>query len=224
MAVQLKGNSGIINEVEANSRAQRTTVLGPDIASNGAYRLSAQSGLLTGVAAASATAGFLFSFRWSNGSKLALIERIRARWHTVSGFTAAQEVGLDIIQARNFTVSSSGGTAVTITGDSMKKRSSHGTTNVGDIRISSTGALTAGTLTLDGNAIAHGGFAELAAAATVPKGFFQAEFNSERDGVMPLVLAVNQGLIVRNLILMGAGGTARVSVEVDWREVDSYAQ
>jgi hypothetical protein len=224
MAVQVKGNSGTVGEIEANSRAQRTTVLGPDIGSNGSYRLSAQTGLITGIAAATATAGFIFSFRWTNAAKLALIERIRAQWITVAGFTAAQEVGLDIIQARNFSASSSGGTAVTITGDSMKKRSAHGTTNVGDIRISTTGALTAGTLTLDGNAIAHGGFAELAAGAAVPKGRFETEFDSRRDGVSPLILAQNQGLIVRNLILMGAGGTARVNIEMDWREVDSYAQ
>jgi hypothetical protein len=37
-------------------------------------------------------------------------------------------------------------------------------------------------------------------------------------------LAAGEGLIVRNLVAMGAGGTARVYVEVDWREVDAYPQ
>lgn len=207
--------------------ASKVTPYHPYLGSNGAYRLAASTGLLTVVAAATATAGHIFAFRWSNASKLCLITNIRARWITVAGFTAGQEVGLDIIQARVYGSSHSGGTALTLTGDSFKKRSSvvggHGTTNVGDIRISTTGALTAvGSPALDGNAIAAGGFSELAAAATVPKGFFEVQWGINDHAHHPIVLGQNQGFIVRNSILMGAGGTARVTVEVDWLEVDSY--
>jgi hypothetical protein len=223
MAAEIIGNpSGVKLQVQTGG-AGLVSTREPYIGSNGAYRLCEETGLITGIAAGTTSAGFLFAFRWTHATKLALITSFRASWRTIAGFTAAQEVGMQLFRATTYTASSSGGTAITLTGENLRKRATHGTTTVADARISTTGALTAGTLTLDTHKLAAGSFAELAAGAAVPKGFFEIQFKPADVGwEHPLVLSQNTGLILRNSILMGAGGTARVAVEMDWLEVDSY--
>lgn len=222
MSVQVRGSSGTIAEVESTTRALKVSSRPPEIGANGAFRMMAQSGLLTTVAAATSTAGHIFAFRWSHATKLCLVTNIMVKWRTIAGFTSAQEVGLDLIMARSYSASHTGGTGLTLSGNNAKKRASFATTNVADIRVGTTGALTAGTHTLDAQPIAADGFSELAAAATVPKGLFNLTFDLNGPSDYPLVLATNEGLVLRNTILMGAAGTARVSVEMDWLEVDSY--
>lgn len=224
MGFKVQGVSGVDAEVDANTRAIRVTQCPPNIGSNGAYRLCEVTGLLTGVAAGTASAGHIFAARWSNASKLALVTHFRARWFTIAGFTAAQEVGLDLMITRSYTANHSGGTAITLTNNSMKKRSAHGSCNFADMRISQTGALTNGTHTIDTHKIAYGGFSELAAGAAVPKGFFDLQFGEDDPNGYPIVLSQDMGLILRNSILMGAGGTARVAIEMGWLEVDSIPQ
>lgn len=222
MSVQVRGVSNLIGEVEANTLAQRVVAFPPNVGSNGAYGLSASTGAITTVAAGTATAGHIFSCRWSHATKVAYVTALRVKWMTIAGFTAAQEVGLQAFVARGFTVAQTGGTAVTLTGNSMKKDSTHGTTTFADIRVATTGALTAGTHTLDAQPVAEGGFSELAAGAAVPKGFFELSLPGMNPQRYPLILRQDTGIIVRNTILMGAGGTARVSVQMEWLELDSW--
>lgn len=185
----------------------------------GRYRLGFQSGLITAVAAASATAGHLFAFRWGSGAGVGLIHRVTARWVTIAGFTAAQEIGLDLIRATGYSASHAGGSPATLTGVNLKRRQSMAASMLTDARGPTTGALTAGTHTLDAQAMAFDSFAELAAGATVGKGRMLLDMETHVNTGGPMELATNEGFIVRNLIAMGAGGTARLSVEVDWSEV-----
>lgn len=188
----------------------------------GAFKTAAVSGLLTTVAAATATAGHLWAMRWSptaSQPKFCLITRLRARLSTISGFTAAQEVGMDLSVLRSYTASHTGGTAVTLTGDNAKKRQAHPTSAVADMRIGSTGALTAGTHTFDAQPISQDQYAELAAGAAVPKGKSEIFLSTEDLDRYPLILKADEGLAIRNTVLMGAGGTARLVVEIDWQEL-----
>ena len=224
--------SGIIlsNGTPGNGEAKIDTQGGlrvspyhPDIGGNGAYRLAAYTGLLTVIAAGSASAGHIFAARWTHATKLALVTRLRAKWRTIAGFTAAQEVGLEAFTTRNYTVNHTGGTALTLIGDVFKKKSAHGTQTFQDIRISATGALGNGTHTIDAHPMAANFFAELAAGAAVPKGAFDLLFEVSDLATHPIILSQNTGIIIRNgPTAMGAGGTARVVVEMDWLEVDSY--
>lgn len=192
----------------------------------GAYRVSAVSGLITGLSAGDP----VFSVRWApvlptaNARFLTtlVLERLRVKWRTISGFTAAQEVGFDVFQARAFTASDSTGTAVVLTGNNQKKRTSAPTSSVTDMRIAATGALTAGTRTLDAQPIATDDFAELAAAATVPKGRTELEVLDQDQDRYPVVLAAKEGLVVTNRVAFGAGGTGRLIVEMDWLELQRY--
>lgn len=192
----------------------------------GGYRVAAASGLLTTVAAATGTAGHIFAMRWAPGTatptQFCIVTRFRARWVTVAGFTGAQEVGMDLIIARSFSASYTGGTAMTLTTPSNQKRTSFPGSQMADMRIGTTGALTAGTQTLDSQPIAQCSFSELAAGAAVPKGFMEINLDTQDLDRYPVVLAPNEGLVLRNDILMGGGGTARVIVEVDWLELERY--
>lgn len=192
----------------------------------GAYRSGAKTGLLTVISAPTATAGHIWAARWSppvpgaasaHARQYAVIQRLRARWYTIAGFTAAQEVGLDLFRMTAYTAAHTGGNALT---PSPKRASVPASLMTG--RISTTGDLTAGTQTIDTDPIAGGVFSELAAAATVPKGAFEIYLSTEDLDRYPIVLAPNEGLLLRNSILMGAGGTARVIVEMDWLEVVRY--
>lgn len=222
MSVQILGTDGTNKwKVDAQTSGQ-ITPYHPNITGNGAYRIGAASGLITGVAAGTASAGHIFAARWNNVSKLALVTYFRARWSTIAGFTAAQEVGLDLYVARSYTSNHTGGTGLTLTGNNAKKRSSYATTNFADMRISTTGALTNVATTLDSQPIAYGSVSELATGAAIPKLSLQIEFGLNDTSMHPLILSQDTGLVLRNTILMGAGGTARVAIEMEWMEVDSY--
>lgn len=202
----------------------------------GAYRVAAVSGLVTGVAAGAT----LFSMRWSPPAapsigmvKLCAIQRIRAKWRTVAGFTAAQEVGLAAYVARSFSASDSGGTGVNLAGPNHEKRvgiappagvqvGGMPASQMADMRIANTGALTNGTRTPDAQPFMQDVYAELAAAATVGKGRFDVDFGNVDQPGFPIILSANEGVIVTNTVLMGAGGTARLIVEVDWLEIARY--
>lgn len=219
MSIQEIGFSGVVGEIDATSRAKRMTARPIE---GGRYRLGMQSGLITTIAAASATAGHLFAFRWGSAVSVCLIHKIAVEWTTIAGFTAAQEVGLDLVRATAYSASHTGGTAAVLTAPNLKKRQSMAASLLTDARMATTTALTAGTHTLDGQGMAFGGFAELAAGATVGKGRFALDVVFDNDHG-PLELATNEGLILRNAILMGAGGTARVKIEMSWSEVGTAA-
>jgi hypothetical protein len=196
--------------------------------SEGAYRSGAHTGLLAGVGAGTATVGHIWTARWAPPGtnsvidirRRAIIQRLRIRWFTVAGFTAAQEVGLELFRLTAYTAAYSGGTGAAVLTPSPKLSAVPTSLMTG--RIAGSDALTAGTQTLDTDPIGSASFAELAAAATVPKGSFEIFLSTEDLDRHPIILAPNEGLVIRNLVAMGAGGTARVSVEMDWLEVERY--
>lgn len=219
MAIQIQGNGGVVAEVEPSlHRSVRVSNRSADPGALGSFRFAVTSGLTTGVAAATATAGHVFAFRWSNGSAQAIVRYMAVEAVTITGFTAAQECGFDVMFARSYTVSHSGGTGLTFSGNNMKKRSSMNSTLLGDARISTTGALTAGTHTFDSHAILVAQYADLAAAATVAKGRVFAEINLRSAQANPLVLSQDTGIVVRNSIAQGAAGTMRFNVTMEWEE------
>jgi hypothetical protein len=192
---------------------------------DGGFAVSAVSGLLTGVAAGTDSAGHLFAFRWAPGglpvAQLAVITRLRARWTTIAGFTAAQEVGMDLAILRTYTAAHTGGTAVV----PSKNRTTFPATQVptNNIQVGTTGALTDGTHAAISEIRRRAAFAELAAAATVPKGAMEFLLSTEDLDRDPIVLAANEGLVIRNSIAMGAAGTARLVVDLEWQELAKYA-
>lgn len=203
---------------------------------DGAYRACLTSGLLTGVGAASATVGHLWAMRFQPSAnapvasaqptpKFVVPTRIRAKLVTVTGFTAGQEVGLDLSVLRGYTASHSTGTAAVLTGSNGKKMSSASATSgfpssfITDMRIAAAAALTPGTHTFDAQPIAADTRSELAAAATVQMGRSELLYTTDDMLEYPQALSSGEGLCIRNTVAMGAGGTCRLIVEIDWLEL-----
>lgn len=199
------------------------------------------SGVLTAVAAGTASAGHLFAARWNpptvNGAdkrpRYALLTRFRARLVTITGPTAAQELGLDASIVRAYSASHSGGTAIAIptlaNGNTNKKRSvalnsraASSDSVMTDLRIATTGALTNGTETFDSTPFGNCSMSELASGAAVQVNACEIFKSTEDLAAQPVVISPLEGIVIRNRIAMGAGYTARLIVEFDWCECDEY--
>lgn len=228
MGLQIQGNGGVVADVDGSGfRALRVASRPVENESLGAYQLAMTSGTL---AAALAASGQLFSMRWGDATRLMVLLYLSVRFQQLTPRTAATltDFGFDAFVARSFTASASGGTAATLTGNAMKTRTTQGTTLLTDARISSTAALTAGTQTLDANAFAAslGIPQRVNPAAATEEVISQApilEWNANvADGMHPIVLAQNEGIVVRNRAVWPAAGTGIVTVNARWAEVPAY--
>lgn len=213
MSVIQGATSGNPAEVESLFKNLRVGVF--PISNNGWYSIGAKSGAITTIAAN----GALFSLRNISANPI-MVRRIGVGFITTTAFTTAQILDWSLFVARNFTASDSGGTAIAMTGNNAKHRSSLASPTSLDVRIAAAAALTAGTRTLDANALAQiatwsGG--QGASLTPSPDNLF-----SHNTGDYPLILAQNEGLIITNNTLMGAAGVGNFFVNMEFAEVTSY--
>jgi hypothetical protein len=218
MAIQVQGFDGTVAAVDGtNYRALRSTLRPIDHGSLGSYRLSMLSGTM---AAGLAGNSEVFQFRWSDATRLCVVTSIV--WDGLSGSATAFTAGfgkVDVMVARSWTADGSGGTPATITGNNQKQRTSMGTTLLGAARVASTAALTAGTKTLDSQAI--GQYSAAFGTATSTQWMPALDlFHVDPGGECPLVFAQNEGFVVRATV--PATGTWQFGVTVCWTEVASY--
>jgi hypothetical protein len=211
MAIQVQGNGGTTQEVDATFRAARVSLRPAEVI--GYYSVAGASGALTGVAAA----GAVFSFR-NTGSNLMLVRRLSIGFVTTTAFTTAQGLDYQLLRANSFTASDTGGTALYTAGANKHRTGFTNITSAPDIRISSTGALTAGTRTLEtaGMGIAGG------SSTGVGTSMQAADLLRYDSGDYPLVLAQNEGFVITNGIAMGAAGVIRLQVSVEYAETAAY--
>lgn len=221
--IPIIGSSGTTWEVDPNGFKTGRIAIYPVDAAQGRYRLTAISGLMTTIAAGTATAGHIFAWRWGSAApNIVKVYRINVRFRTIAGFTAAQEIEFAAYRATGYSASHTGGTPIVTTGTELRKDTTDdGGSFLTDARIATTAALTAGTHTLQANPFFADSYAELAAAATVPKGRIDTGYNYQELLHEPLVFRQNEGFIIRNEILMGAGGTVRMFVDMDWIETNT---
>ena len=218
MALQIQGNGGTVAEVDGTSyRALRVSSRPIDAAGLGHYRLATTVPLV----ATQAANGTLFSFRWADATRLCVVLNLRLEVQQTAAAVATIAPQFEALIARSFTVSDSVGTALVLTGNSFKKRTSMGTTLVTDIRKSAVAAgLTVGTRTLDGEAIMQVGTVQTITTVNQTTYIKQLDFGSSEH---PLVFATNEGFIVRGpTVVFGATGTANLIVGLDWLEVAAY--
>lgn len=219
MAIQLQGNGGTVAEVDgANYRAMRATLRPIDYGTLGSYRLSMLSGTMAAGLAANSE---VFQFRWSDASRLCVVTSVL--WDGLSGSATAFAAGfgkVDMLVARSWTADGSGGTAATITGNNQKMRTGiMGASLLGAARISSTAALTAGTKTLDAHAV--GQYSAAIGTTTSAQWIPQFDlFHADPGGESPLILAQNEGFVVRASV--PATGTWQFGVTVCWTELTAY--
>jgi hypothetical protein len=199
--------------------------VGPTNGPLGEYAMAPVTGSVTTLAAAAP----MFSFR--NASALAKIwlRYCAAQFVCTTGFTAGQEVGCALTVARAWSASDTAGTAIDMGGtnaNANKKRVLAGTSvmSTGDCRVATAAAITAGTRTLDPNAIAMtSGFAPTTTTGIIiarnpggnlPNGLLY----DARDDYAPIVLGQNEGIVISNTVLMGAAGVGRWIFWLEWDE------
>lgn len=182
----------------------------------GDFRLAVTTGLVPATVAADA---ILFSFRWGSTSHRCAIRELALRAQIVTPFTSAQEVSCYAAIGRSFTVAPTDGTALTLTTNSAKLHShASETTRLSSARVATTAGLTGQTVTVDPHPFLQclaGN--QLLGAAGAAQSAGGALYSSQAHQ-HPLVLTANEGILVRNGILLGAAGTVRFSIDIEWTE------
>jgi hypothetical protein len=227
MAIQTQGFGGVISEVDGTIfRAPRVTVRPTDPGALGHYRISVVTGTMAAALAASAQ---LFQFKWTDATRLAVIYRLYANFVPLTLFTAAtltDHTSVDAFFVRTF-AAGGGGTTLTLTGNSAKLRTNMGT-SLAAINVSTTAALTAAT-TLDAHPFAQsirkGNRVNPAAATEETIHPTDNDLNFVADvsiGEHPIVLAQNEGVVIRNRTVWPAAGTGVYLFGCSWAEVAAY--
>lgn len=195
----------------------------------GSYRWSGTTGTIAAAFAANSQFWYL---RWTDATRLCVIHRLQARFQPLTLFTAATltDFGFDLHKATAISAGG-GGTDVFSATQPSKMRTSHANSLLGatsgSMRLSATALLTALT-TLDGHPIAQSiGDSQRVnpAAATEeqrvndPTLTYLADVGS---GEHPLILAKDEGLVLRNRTVWPAAGTGVFQVELAWSEVTAY--
>jgi hypothetical protein len=198
----------------------------------GSYQLSVVTGTLAAALAASAV---VFSARWSDAAKIALIHSLRWRFLPLTAFTAAtltDHTSFDAFIGTAFTASHTGGTGITLGGTALKLRQSMAGSAFTDLRIATTAALAgAAGLTLAAHPFAQSirkGNRVNPAAATEEVIQPQTDgndtaFEPGNTGLHPIVLAQNEGIVIRNRTVWPAAGTGILLVEMGWTELATSA-
>jgi hypothetical protein len=224
MSIQVQGNGGTVAEVDGTTfRALRNVNRPTDHGSLGAYSYGGFTGILPAALGANSE---IFQFRWTDATRLAVINEIKiAAAVSTTFFAAGVPIQIDLVKSTAWTVAGTLGTGLTPAA-LLKKRTSMGSTLLaaGDARIATTAALGAGTKTLETLAIAS-----ILAAAPITaslNGLIIAPGTmlfrgGVSDGQHPLVLAQNEGFSIRS-VAVPATGTWTVSITVDWTEVTAY--
>lgn len=196
----------------------------------GSYRLVCSTGAVTVIAARTATAGHLLSFRWSSAVANGFIRYVGVKFTLTTAYGTPQETGCDLIMARSYSASHTGATAVDTgstvmnTGKLMTSVNTSLMGTAGLVRVGDTGALTAGTQTLDANPIGILSDWSGTIGDTVPRSTsgvgsgFGTLWDARGKDDPPLILAQNEGFVIRNLILMGATGVGRWDFCIEWDE------
>lgn len=205
-----RGNNG--NSANVNSEGALHVV---DTAPSGAHYVVANK---TGtIAAALAANGTVFAMRLNPGySGKAYIEAMKIRFTCIVAYTTPITQTRELVIARGAGAATSGGTAIAA---ASTKDSDYGASNFnaalgGDIRISTTGALTVTGITFDATnqgqmSLIHVGNA----------GAFTEQVWEWSNRAHALELKPGELLAIRNgAAAMDAAGTWAISVEVLWRE------
>jgi hypothetical protein len=224
MAIQIQGNGGTVAEVDGTAfRAQRITPRPTDHGSLGHYSYGGFTGILPAALAANSE---IFQFRWTDATRICLINEVKiSAAVSTTFFAAGVPVQIDMVKSTAWSAAGTLGTAISPAA-LLKKRTSMGSSLVasGDMRIATTAALGAGTKTLEtlslatlagSGPITASLYGQIFAPGSI---LFRAEAG---DGQHPLTLVQNEGFSIRS-VAVPATGTWTAAIQVDWTEVSVY--
>jgi hypothetical protein len=161
------------------------------------------------------TTGELFQFRWSDSSRLAVIQRVNIMFVSSAAQAALSVAQVDLIRATGWTVQGTSGVAIDMTTGSNKRRAAMPTSLIpaGDIRWGTPCGV--GTKTLDANSLAS-----LTYSGSANPQFAFADLVKWRpgDNEYPLVLQPNDGFVLKIITGSAAGDGAQASINIEWME------
>lgn len=226
MAVLEGGVSGALAGVGAEAASPLHIVRFPvSVGAGGAYRIGPSSGTMAVSLGATAE---IFQLRYvTAASRIALVYKVSiSAGGDVAAATAAR-LAFKMTVARAWTAAGTAGNRIVLTTNNGKLRTSYPTSEVNDAGISSTTGLGAGTKTLDATDIGGVSFGVGTGAITVsnPYTFLEetALFDADGEGQHPLVLANQEGFVIRNGgNAFPAGMTWSFTVNTLWLEVPAF--
>lgn len=194
------------------------SVYGP----GGMYRIARTSGVLGGNFMV--TGAIIFSARWSNPTGLMVIGDFEARLQPLALQTGVltDATSLDLYVVRNFTTAPIGGTAI-LSGSPMDWRRM-APSQITEMQIATFRGLLSGAFSPDPHPIAQSLRKPERQKITGSEETIHPWSDGinlqimEKKGEIPLVLALNEGVILVNRTAWGPSGTAQVLVEMAWSE------
>jgi hypothetical protein len=206
------------------------------------FHLSAKSGIIAGAVSAN---GVLFAWRNAIANKHQFVEAMTVKWQTLTGFPTEQEIQLAVLPVTAFGATPAnyaggtdlsdytGGSPVVATNAIVPRSKNRrdqalvlrSALETGNVRIASTAALThGGSPTIATHPWMAGSFVELVANAAIPRGFLDLFWEAPKRGdalvdyesLWPM--PPENGFIVTVPVALGATGTGRLIVEVDFIE------
>jgi hypothetical protein len=226
MRITLRGtgkNENIEGQVDRSTQALRVSLrplewADQDNLMGGHYFFEVASGALTAVSAA----GPLLSVRNTSDKYALILKRLSMWYYITTAYTTAQMNDFDLIRATGWSVADSGGAAFT----PLKKRNSTMGPSKADCRVCTTGALTAGTRTLDAigiRAVVDGPPNVAIPTATLAVNRQELVlFDHKEIAVHPAVFDYQEGFIVRPITTMGAVGVIKAYFQGEFAEVPNY--
>jgi hypothetical protein len=213
MAIQILAADGTtLLKVDPSTGAGRVSIRPPEVL--GWNSIGGISGALTGVAAN----GPVFAFR-NIGSNPLMVRRLQVGFYTTTAFTTAQALAYAAFVARSWSASDTGGTAIALTGSNGKHKIGLATMAVApDVRIAAAAALTAGTRALDANPLGYACGSATAVGTSMP----MSSIISHDTGDYPVIIGQNEGLVIQNVLAMGAAGVIALMVNIELAETLAF--
>ncbi len=186
----------------------------------GHYRLGCRT---TNMGATLGANGCLFSLRWTDPVHFFVLLDFKIGFGNTA-FSAAQILDAYLYVARGFTAVDSGQTQITSPVQNMAKMrdsggAQMGTSLVNQIWVANTAAITAGTRTLDTQPI---GSAVFGNANTLGNAYESQLYSCNFGNDHPLILGVNEGLVINALTAYAGTGTVQYYFNLRWAEVTQF--
>lgn len=220
--------------VDIQRQAARVSISPFDYAGSGGqilgfYKVAQASGATLNLAAAA----HLASLRWTDPKNVAVILRIRAGWAVTAAITAATPMDLQAVIARGFTVdfttnSTAANLAAIAKTNALRNRMGSSLLGATGPRIATTAAMSGQTLTADANPFAMASFANQPSGnATVTQAIGVGHpmvdlYKLDTMGGHPVVLSLNEGVLVQPVTAGPVSGSIKYYVEWEWAELGGF--
>ncbi len=216
--MNLEDANGTKAAIDATYKALRVSLRGHDFRlPDGSHIGGDFSGaFVTGLTTVLAAGACLFSGRWVNADRAAVLQRIRYYAVLSTAFGAAQENSIDLVRVTNMAQNDTGGTAIEL-GEACRKDRRNMNVSLAQFRIASATAVGAGAGSVEE---AHPMRADNVALGNTAPAFAKGILYDNTAGhETPFVLNNLEGFRIRNRVVQGAAGVITYTFELSWLEV-----